>query len=62
MKAHRAAACARCGNVDRRRIVADSIGSRWTIVSVVLCEDCHRHLRESDARAWEWFRKYRDRT
>jgi hypothetical protein len=56
-----AGACARCGRIGRQRWVDDLVDLSIENTSIVLCEDCYRHLKEADARAWAWFRKYRDR-
>jgi hypothetical protein len=31
------------------------------LIGVVLCGKCYDALMQADARAWKWFREYRDR-
>ena len=61
MKSGHAAACERCGNAGELRLIDDLIRFRMTEIGVNLCNECYAALRQADARAWEWFRKYRDR-
>jgi len=61
MKSHRTATCERCENVGKHRWIDDLIRFRITETGVSLCNKCYAALRQADARAWEWFRKYRDR-
>jgi hypothetical protein len=61
MKPYHAAACERCGNVGKHRWIDDFLQFRITEIGVFLCDKCYAALRQADARAWEWFRKYRDR-
>ena len=53
--------CARCGNPGKHRWIDDFFRFRITKIGVFLCDKCYAALRQADARAWEWFREYRDR-
>ena len=54
-------ACARCRSVGQRRWIDDVFRFRMNRIGVFLCDKCYRALIQADARAWEWFREYRDR-
>jgi len=53
--------CERCGNVGKHRWIDDLFRFRMNRIGVVLCRECYKALMQADARAWEWFRGYRDR-
>jgi len=55
------AACARCGSVGQHRWIEDLRQFRMNRIGVILCNKCYDALRQADARAWDWFREYRDR-
>lgn len=61
MNSCQAVGCERCGNVGRHRWIDDLLQFRVTEIGVSLCNKCYAALRQADARAWEWFRKFRDR-
>lgn len=61
MKPYHDATCERCGNTGKRRWIDDLLEFRITRNCVSLCNKCYAALRQADARAWEWFRNYRDR-
>jgi len=61
MKPRPAAACEHCGDVGKQRWINDGLQFRTTRIGVVLCQKCYKALRQADARAWAWFREYRDR-
>jgi hypothetical protein len=61
MKPRHAAACERCAHVGKLRWIDDLFRFRLTNIGVFLCDKCYKDLIQADARAWEWFREYRDR-
>jgi hypothetical protein len=61
MKPRHTAACARCRNVGKLRWIDDLLRFRMNKIGVFLCDSCYTALMQADARAWEWFREYRDR-
>jgi len=61
MKARHAAVCARCGKLGKHSEIKDAVGLfLMRIDDIVLCDKCYNALIQADARAWRWFRKYRD--
>jgi hypothetical protein len=61
VKRLKAAACARCGNLGKRRQLNELLRFDRSKPVVVLCARCVHLLRYADASIWEWFRQYRDR-
>ena len=61
MKPRHDASCARCGSFGRHRRIDDLLRFRMNRIGVVLCDKCYDALMQADARAWDWFREYRDR-
>jgi len=50
-------ACERCGKPGKSCSITDAaIRGKWKIVT--LCDQCHAAIRQLDARAWKWFRRY----
>jgi len=60
MSPRHAAACERCGEVGEPRWIADLLQGQISEIGVFLCDKCYTALERADARAWEWFREYRD--
>jgi len=56
------AACARCGSAGQHRWIDDLLRFRMNKIGVILCDKCYDALVQADARAWDWFREYRDET
>ena len=55
-----ALACERCGNVSKHRWIGDLFRFRMNKIGVFLCDKCYKAPMQADARAWDWFREYRD--
>ena len=54
--------CERCGNVGKHRWIDYLLRFRMNKIGVFLRDKCYKALRQADARAWAWFREYRDHT
>jgi len=54
-------ACEPCGNVGKHRWIDDLLRFRMNKIGVFLCDKHYKALLQADARAWAWFREYRDR-
>jgi hypothetical protein len=61
MSSRDATFCARCGKPGKYRWIDDYRLFRRTRIGLSLCGKCYGALRRADARAWEWFRGYRNR-
>ncbi|MGA6970003.1 MAG: hypothetical protein WBY93_00115 [Candidatus Binatus sp.] len=61
MKARHVAACARCGNAAKHRWIDDLLRWRMYRIGIDLCVKCYDGLMQADARAWAWFRGWRER-
>ncbi len=61
IKMEQSGKCERCGDVGAHRWINDLLRFRLTKIGAVLCQKCYEGLMQADARAWQWFRKFRDR-
>jgi hypothetical protein len=55
------AACERCEKAGRPRRLNELLQHDSNEPAIALCRKCVHLLRYADARAWRWFREYRDR-
>jgi hypothetical protein len=53
-------ACERPGNVGKHRWIDNLLNFRMNKSGVFLCDKHYKALLQADARAWAWFREYRD--
>lgn len=61
MKPSHGAACARCGKAGQPYQLNDLLEQDESQPCAMICDQCMELLVYADARAWRWFRKYRDR-